>query len=53
MKAKGKAAKALKKKGKAKVGLSVTYTPAGVAGVPVTRKVKVTLLKKVKKKGKK
>ncbi|MGZ5311480.1 MAG: hypothetical protein ACXWFN_10810 [Solirubrobacterales bacterium] len=50
VKAKGKAAKALKKKGKTKVGLSVTYTPAGVAGVPVTRKVKVILLKNVKKK---
>jgi virginiamycin B lyase len=50
IKAKGKAAKALKKKGKTKVGVAVTFTPAGVAGVPNTRNVTLILRRNVKKK---
>ena len=34
LKPKGKTAKTLKKKGKAKVKVFITFTPAGVAGVP-------------------
>ena len=49
--------KQLKKKRKAKAKVSVTvfihFVPAGVAGVPNTQQVKVTLIKQAKKKGKK
>ena len=52
----GKTAKKLKKqvkkkgKGKVKVKLFVTFVPAGVAGVPNSKPVNVTLVKKGKKK---
>ena len=49
VKAKGKTAKTLKKKGKAKATVYLTYTPAGTAGVPSTTKVVVHLQKKKKK----
>jgi hypothetical protein len=50
VKPKGKTAKKLKKKGKAKVKVFVTFVPAGVAGVPNSQPVKITLIKKRKKK---
>lgn len=53
VKVKGKTAKTLKKKGKVKVTYYLTFTPAGVAGVPNSVKRSLTLLKKLKKKGEK
>jgi len=50
VKPKGKPAKALKKKGKAKLNVFVTFTPAGVAGVANTDKRTLKLSKTVKKK---
>jgi hypothetical protein len=47
VKATGKAAKDLKKKGKAKVTAKIKFTPTG--GDPVTATEKVTLKKKIKK----
>jgi hypothetical protein len=47
IKAKGKAAKALRKRGKAKVKFTVAYTPPG--GLPVTSVKSVTLKRVVKK----
>ena len=53
VKPKGKAAKALKKKGKTKVKVFVTFIPAGVAGVANPVKREITLVKNKKKKKKK
>ena len=56
VKPKGKTAKKLKKqvkkkgKGKAKVEVFIHFVPAGVAGVPNTKQVSVTLVKRGKKK---
>ncbi len=50
MKPKGKTAKKLKKKGKAKVKAFVTFLPAGVAGVRNSQPVKIKLIKQRKKK---
>ena len=50
VKPKGKPAKALKKKGKAKLNVFVTFTPAGVAGVANPDKRTLKLSKNVKKK---
>jgi hypothetical protein len=44
--AKGKARKALRKKGKRKLGLSVTYTPIANTAATVTRKVKLVKKKR-------
>ena len=52
VKPKGKTLKALKKKGKAKVSVFVTYTPSTVAGVPNTKQRNLKLVKKLKKKKK-
>ena len=52
VKPKGKPGKALKKKGKAKLNVFVTYTPAGVAGVTNSDKRTLKLSKNVKKKKK-
>ncbi len=56
VKPKGKTAKKLKKqvkkkgKGKVKVKVFVTFVPAGVAGVPNSQPVKITLVQQRKKK---
>ena len=50
VKPKGKPAKALKKKGKAKLNVFVTFTPSGVAGVTNSDKRSLKLSKNVKKK---
>ncbi len=56
MKPSGKTAKKLKKqvkkkgRGKVKVKVFIHFVPAGVAGVPNTRPVTVTLVKQGKKK---
>jgi virginiamycin B lyase len=50
VKPKGKTAKQLKKKGKAKATVWVTFVPAGVAGVESSKKVVIHLVKQRKKK---
>jgi virginiamycin B lyase len=50
VKPKGKTAKQLKKKGKAKATVWVTFIPAGVAGVESSKKVVIHLVKQHKKK---
>jgi hypothetical protein len=43
IRANGKALKSLKRKGKAKVKVGITFTPQGVAGVPATTNLKLVL----------
>jgi hypothetical protein len=50
VKPKGKTAKQLKKKGKAKVAVWVTFVPSGVAGVESSKKLTIHLAKQRKKK---
>ncbi|MDX6606387.1 MAG: hypothetical protein QOD14_927 [Solirubrobacterales bacterium] len=50
VKPKGKTAKQLKKKGKAKVAVWVTFLPSGVAGVESSKKLTIHLVKHRKKK---
>ncbi len=50
LKPKGKTAKTLKKKGKAKVKAFITFIPAGVAGVPASKTVKMKLVRKSQEK---
>ena len=50
VKPKGKTAKQLKKKGKAKTTVWVTFIPSGVAGVESSKKITIHLVKQRKKK---
>ena len=50
VKPKGKTAKQLKKKGKAKTTVWVTFTPSGVTGVESSKKLTIHLVKQHKKK---
>ncbi len=49
VKPKGKTAKKLKKKGKAKTTVWVTFLPAGIAGVESSKKLTIHLVKNKKK----